>query len=157
MNDDSGRFAFDTFPRGSLSFHINRRQFLPALLQELTVACEQDDGRPTFKLADLGLLPDDQLAVLIPRIVRGCSIHIDDSFVWGKSPGMKKAIRLFPLDSPARIAFNGMNGMTSIGEISTALASASGWDAGRSFSYVRGLFLWLVIARVCQPVNTNAS
>ena len=153
MPDEADRFAFDKFPRGLLAFQVSRRQFLPALVNDFLVTCDQTDGRPTYKLAELGTWEDDQLAAMIPRVVKGCLITVKDGFVWGQPLKTSKPITLFPFQSPARIAFNSINGTTSIQEISEEICLATGWDRERSFSYIRGLFLWLVLTRVCQPVN----
>jgi len=153
MSDDTDRFAFDKFPRGFLAFGVSRRQFLPTLVNDFLVSCDKTDGRPTYKLSDLGTWEDDKLAVVIPRVVKGCEISVEDGFVWGQPPKTIQPVKLFPIDSPARVAFNNINGTISIWGISEEVRLAAGWDDERSFSYVRGLFLWLVLTRVCQPVN----
>jgi hypothetical protein len=153
MPDDADRFAFDKFPRGVLAFQVSRRQFLPALVNDFLVSSDKINGRPTFKLSELGKWEDEELGSVIPRVVKGCLITVKEGFVWGQPPKVNQPIKLFPLDSHARVAFNSINGMTTIQEISGEICRATGWDHERSFSYIRGLFLWLVLTRVCQPVN----
>ena len=153
MPVDADRFAFDQFPRGLLAFSVSRRQFLPTLVNDFLVTCEETDGRPAYKLADLGTWPEEKLVTVIPRVIKGCRISVEAGFVWGQPPGISKPVKLFPLDSPATLAFNHINGLTSIQEINEAVRLAAGWDLEHSFAYVRGLFLWLVLTRVCEPVN----
>jgi hypothetical protein len=153
MPDEKERFAFDKFPRGLLAFQVSRRQFLPALVNDFLVSSDEINGRPTYKLSDLGNWEDEVLGNVIPRVVKGCLITVKDGFVWGRPPKVNQPIKLFPLDSPARVAFNFINGTTSIQEISEEVCRTTGWEHERGFSYIRGLFLWLVLTRVCQPVN----
>jgi hypothetical protein len=153
MPDEADRFAFDKFPRGLLAFQVSRRQFLPALVNDFLVSCDKTNGRPTFRLSELGTWEEEKLATVIPRVVKDCKINVEDGFVWGQPPKTGRPIKLFPLDSPATVAFNHINGATSIQEISEEVHLATGWEHERSFSYIRGLFLWLVLTRVCQPVN----
>jgi hypothetical protein len=153
MPDEADRFAFDKFPRGLLAFQVSRRQFLPALVNDFLVSSDKINGRPTFKLSELGKWEDEDLGNVIPRVIKGCLITVEGGFVWGQPPKTGWPIKLFPLDSPAIVAFNHINGTTSIQEISEEVYLATGWEHERSFSYIRGLFLWLVLTRVCQPVN----
>lgn len=153
MPDDAERYAFDKFPRRLLAFNVSRRHLVPALVNDFLVTCESVDGRPAYKLADLGIWQDDQLSVLTPRVVKDCRITVEQGFVFGQPPSAKKPIKLFPLDSPATFAFNLIDGTRSLQEISDSLVAQTRWDSSRSFAYTRGLFLWLVLTCVCQPVH----
>lgn len=148
-------FEFDKVLHGYLAFKVNRRQFFSTLLQELLVRAGEDEGRPAHKMADLGTWSNEQLAPLIPRIVPGCKIFVEDNFVWARPPNYIRPFKIFPLDSPALLVFNAINGMQSLLEISQQFQHATEWDEERSFAYVRGFFLWLTVAMVCQPVNSE--
>jgi hypothetical protein len=151
MSDSDDRFAFDEFPRKKLSFGFTRRQLWSVLTMNLQVYSGQGEGGSAFKLADLGGLPDHQLAGFTPRVISGCKITVGDGFVWGQPPDADQPVQLFPSDSPALKAFNLFNGQTSLAEVSRCLGQEMGWDEDRSFAYVRGLFLTLVLAHICQP------
>ncbi len=146
-------YDFERLPRGRLNFSVSRRQFFPALLQEFLAYCDSIEGRPAHNLAELGLWADEDLYRLCPRIAPECKIHVQDGLVWAQHPTSKQPIKLFPIDSPARVAFNEMNGLKSLREIAQQVQSITDWDEQRSFAYVRGLFLWLVFTKVCRPDN----
>ncbi len=151
MSDTADRFAFETFPRGTLAMHLSRRKFWSALTNELLVYASQGEGRKAYKLADLGNWSDQQLAEIIPVIVTGCEISVKEGFVWGKPPGSRSVYQLFPLGSPAVSVFNRINGQICLDENAQNLVQETNWDATRAFAYVRGVFLWLVLAGVCIP------
>ena len=148
-----GSYAFERFPRCKLNLGVSRRQLWSALRTEFVVFGGKAEGGIAYKLADLGDLPDEQLAEVIPQIVSGCEILVRDGFVWGRSPSAHRPIQLFPLGSPVVTAFNQFNGRTPLGEASVRLAQMLGWDAARSFAYARGLFLCLVMVGICRPAG----
>ena len=153
MQPDADLFAFEKFPRGYLNFTVSRRQFLPTLIKDFLVSCERDEGKPVRKLSELGVRPDEELGPLCPRVVPGCKITVQEGMVWGQPPRALRPIRIFPVESPALIAFNLFNGKTPLAQAAEQVAEENGWDADRSFAYVRGFFLWLVLVRVCQPAH----
>jgi hypothetical protein len=66
-------------------------------------------------------------------------------------PGARQPLKLFPLDTPALAVYNRMNGQISLEANARCLVHETGWSAQRCLAYVRGLFLWLILARVCVP------
>lgn len=151
MSEKVERFAFDQVPRSPLPFNVRRGRLFSALFTELDVYSGKNEGGTAYKLADLGVWPDEKLYMLTPVVAEGCKISIDGGMVCGQPAGTPKPMQLFPVDSPALSAFNQFNGMTLLGEVSRALAQEQGWDADQAFAYMRGLFLWLVLAEVCVP------
>ena len=151
MPEVAEKYAFEKFPRRPLVSGVTRRRLWSALTTEFLVYSGQGRGGTAYKLADLGELPDEQLAEVVPEVVPGCEIAVRGGFAWGRPPSARRPIELFPLDSPALTAFNSFNGLTPLGEASVRLAQASGWDEARSLAYVRGLFLCLVMAGICRP------
>lgn len=149
MSDN--RYAFDQFPRGRLVFTYTRRGLLTSFLQNVEVVEAQEQGQRTHTLADLGNWPDDELGEVTPLVVPGVEIITKDGFVWGQPPNTTEPICLFPIESPALIAFNLFNGLNFVSETSAELAGATGWDYTYSFAYTRGLFLSLVVAGICLP------
>lgn len=146
-------FAFDQVPHGRLALRVSRRGFWSALTAEVLVSGDRRRGSPSFRLADLGEWPDEQLAGLVPMIVPGCEITARDGWVWGRPPRTERSVQLFPLDSPALTAFNLFNGSTPLGGVGQRLAESQGWDPGRGLAYARGLFLCLGLAGICQPTG----
>lgn len=148
MNDP---YAFDQVPRGRLALRVSRRGLLQALAREVVVLGDRERGAPTFRIADLGEWPDEQLAELAPAVTPGCEISVRDGFVWGRPPRADRPLRLFPLDSPAVTVFNLFNGSNTLGAAGGRLAESLGWEPARGLAYARGLFLCLGLAGVCQP------
>ncbi len=146
-------FAFDQFPHAKLPFRMTRRQFWSTLVTGLWALSEKSDGVEPYSLANLGIWSNEQLAEVIPLVVPGCKITVADGYIWGCPPSQNAPVCLFPEDSPALTAFNQLNGFTSLDEVSAVLQQASGWDQPRSFAYVRGLFLTLVLEGICYPQN----
>ena len=145
------RYDFENYPRESLDIPVSRRALLSALAVNLAAQSKEINGEPVFKSSQVGILPDEEFAILKPVVIKGCQISIQDDFVCAKPCSAFDFIPLFPMDAPALAAFNQFNGMTTVAEISQALAEKTGWDVGRSFAYTRGLFLHLVMESVCCP------
>jgi hypothetical protein len=153
MPPDADIYAFDKFPRGYLNFTVSRRQFLPTLIQNFLAISENGYGKPALKLNELGIRSNEEIAQIYPRVVPGCIITVLEDMVWGQPPRDPRPIKLFPLHSPALTAFNLFNATTAIEVAVSKVAEKTGWARDRSFAYVRGLFLWLVLTRVCQPAH----
>lgn len=154
MPDSPDLFDFEKFPRQPLNFQISRKRFFSSLLDYLHVSDLETSGVPAYSLSGLGVLPDEALAPMVPEVLPGCKISLKDGFVWGKTKERHQPMRLFPSDSPALSVFNSFNRKNTLGDASRLLAAEMKWNPGDSFAYVRGVFLWLVLLRVCQPKNT---
>jgi hypothetical protein len=151
MSETSDPYAFDKIPHCNIPFNVDRSQFISKLVTEFLVYSGKGEGGSAYKLSDLGIWPDEQIAMLMPYVIPSCKITIQDGFIYGQSSTSHKHRRLFPLDSPALTAFNMFNGELLISEVSQRLAQETGWETERSFAYVRGLFLSLVCAEICLP------
>lgn len=151
MSEAMQPFEFEKFPRQPLPFGVSRRRLWSALLTEFLVYTGKGEGGSAFKLADLGAWPDEQLASVVPQIVPGTKITIQEGCVWGQPPKTENPAPLFPIDSPALGAFNCMNGSTTLREAALTLEEQIHWPSGQCFAYVRGLFLWLVYVGACLP------
>lgn len=151
MSEKADRFAFEQVPHAALPFNVRRGRLFSALFTEINVYSGKNEGGTAYKLADLGLWPDEKLYMLTPVVAEGCKISLQGGMVYGQPSGTSKPIQLFPVDSPALSVFNQFNGQTLLGEVSRALAHEQGWEVDMAFAYVRGLFLWLVLAKVCAP------
>ena len=143
-------YEFENFPRGKLPARLTRRQFFSGLMNEVRAFAHEED-HPVFRLDDLGDLPDAELAQVRPVLLHGCETFIEDGYVWGKTPEGQKGVRLFPDDSPAVFVLEELNGEATIVEAARRLVSELGWEKPRAFAYVRGVFLWLVLARLYMP------
>jgi hypothetical protein len=151
MSEPLQRFEFEQVPRAPLPLNVRRRNLYTALFTEFGVYAGKNVGGAAYKLADLGMWSDEMLSMVTPIVSAGCKISLENGMVVGQTAGTAKSIQLFPVDSPALEAFNYFNGQTLLGEVSRILTRQQGWDAEKAFAYVRGLFLWLVLAGVCQP------
>jgi hypothetical protein len=151
MSEMAEQFNFEQVPRAPLPFNVNRGNLFSALFTEFNVYSGKNEGGNAYKLADLGIWPDEKLYMVTPVVSEGCKISLQGKMVWGQPLRTSKPIRLFPVDSPALMVFNKFDGMRLLGEVSRELAIEQGWKADHAFAYVRGLFLWLVLAGVCVP------
>ncbi len=150
---DDTRYAFEQVPRGQLAFKANRRKFLPSLLVEIQAFNKKADGGAVLKLADLGNCSDEELAGIIPVIVPGCEISLINDSVYARPPDAIEPFELFPVGTPALKVFNLFNGFNTLDEACYQLLLETDWEIPRAFAYVRGVFLWLVLAGVCRPAG----
>jgi hypothetical protein len=144
---------FEHFPRQPLAFRVTRRQILSTVAAELAAGSRKEQGQPAPRLTDLGLLPDETLANLIPQVPQNVHITVRDGQVFAKPAASVRERRLFPLEAPAVLVFNTFNGATTIQEAAGQLALAQTWAMPKAFAYTRGVFLWLIWNGVCRPVN----
>ena len=144
-------YAFDQFPRCDLSLKLDRRQVLFGVATQFRVRQERSRGKATYRLSELGSLTDEQVAPIAPMMVPGLALLEHQRFLWADHPSPKRRVRLFPLESPARLAFDRFDGQTLIDTIAGDLAVATGGDKPHAFAYVRGLFLHLVTLGICVP------
>jgi hypothetical protein len=151
MSDQNEDFPFEKFRHGGLPINISRRSFFSTLLNEFLVYSGKMDGGVGLKLTELGDSPDEELFGIIPVIIAGTEVKINRTYVSGRPLKGEHSYRLFSIHSPALVAFNLMNGENALAEIADALRQETGWDEERSFAYVRGLFLSLVIIGMVQP------
>jgi len=140
---------FDQFPHGYLTFKVSRRKLLPALLNNLH---QFTSDVPTYGLAELGIWEDEKLGEVIPKVTRESLITLEKGIVYSSVSGSEIPVQLFTVQSPALMVFNGMNGRTSLSQIAAQLTAERGWEPDYSFNFTRGVFLWLVLCRVCEPL-----
>jgi hypothetical protein len=143
-------YEFDKFPRGKLPARLPRRQFFTGLINEIR-AFTHEEEHPVFRLDDLGDMEDHDLAQVIPLLLPGSEIKHEDGYVWGRAPEAKKVLRLFPTRSEADFVQEQFDGGHRIVEVARSLAEETGWEKQRAFAYVRGVFLWLVLAKLYVP------
>jgi hypothetical protein len=149
MTKDSDPFAFEQFPRGWLAFRTSRGKLLPDLLENLHAYAGETRA---FKLDELSTWPDEQLGQIIPQQVPAARISLKDGWVYALPPKASCPLKIFSTRSPALGAFNQMNGKTSLSQIAAVVEEEHGWSGEQAFAYVRGVFLYLVLGRICQPV-----
>jgi hypothetical protein len=151
MSDIVENYAFEEFPRQALPELISRRELLSAILTKMRAESHKNRGKRVLSLAKLGEAPDEKLLQIIPVIVKNSGISVKEGFVIGQPSRSDRSYKLFPLRSPALIAFNMINGSNTLEQISMQLTKETGWEQSRSLAYVRGLFLALVVAGLSQP------
>ena len=142
---------FKEFPREPLPFRVTRKKMWDAILSEFIAFTAKGEGKNAGKLADLGAWSDDRLRNLTPIIIPGTEITVEDGWVCGVPSADRKKIKIFRTESPALSAFNLMNGMTNLFEIADNLSRETKWNRVECFAYVRGLFLYLVLAGIVIP------
>ena len=145
---------FEQFPRGYLSFKIGRRNLLPALLNNLH---QFASDVPAFGLAELGVWEDEQLGEVVSKVIKGTQIFIDDGKVFAQPNSAEDPIEILTMDSPALFIFNLINGKTTLNKIAEKAAEENHWDSDFSFKYTRGVFLWMVLCRVCEPLYPKST
>jgi len=139
--------------RHNLDFSLSRRAFFPALLREAWVLSGTLKGKPAFTFSELGDLPDNQLAGLIPMILPTVAVYIDGERVVGRYKRTGTEIELFPAEKENVLALNQFNGKATLATAGSRLAQQMGWDEAQGFAYVKDLFLSLVGHLVCVPRN----
>jgi hypothetical protein len=137
-------------PRRPLSFGLTRRELFGSLRSELERRTA-DERRPAYKLTMLGALPDEQLARIVPALVPGARLSIDDGAVWGRPGPDALPRRLFAAERATLAVLEAIDGWSSLGAIAEALRRNSGEPVERSFARVRSVFLDLVVARLAVP------
>jgi len=148
---DTSDYPFEKVPYARLPMSVSRRKLLPALLTQLEVFGNRANGEVVLKLEDLGICPDEQLALITPAFVTGCQIIAEGNQVYAQVPSVSKPFEVFTIDTPAEMIFNLFDGTATLDEISEYLSHQTNWDISRAFAYTRGFFLWLVLAGVCLP------
>jgi hypothetical protein len=85
--------------------------------------------------------------------VSGCNIETRGDEVWGKLEHWLAANFLFRIDPLTSFCFNQVNGQNTLKYIAESLAAETGLPFDRAFAFTRGMFLTLIRAGVCLPVN----
>jgi hypothetical protein len=150
-------YEFADFPRVVLPAKINRRQFFRDLINDLRAAGVNEEAHPAFRLCDLGTLPDSHLAKVVPVLLPGCQTTARGGFIWGMTPGESEAVRLFPEGAPAARVLGYFDGARTIASMAGDLALETGWEKDHAFAYIRGVFLWLVTARMAAPRDSKCA
>jgi hypothetical protein len=141
---------YELFPRDYLYRGITRRQFFDSVKAELLIFARNEGGS---KIPDLGIMKDDELFDLIPRILPKTKLIPEDSAVWAIPPGFTQRICLFEIEPNTLHVFNQINGYNKLIDIARSLSLYSGMTINRAFLFTRGFFLTLVKLHVCLPVN----
>jgi hypothetical protein len=144
-------YAFAEFPRGVLPANVTRRQFFQGLVSDLRVGRAEQTEQPVYRLADLGVMPDGPLAQVTPVPLTGSQVITREGYVWGSTPGAGEPLRLFPVNIPAYAALGLFDGEHTILEVGSVLAGQYSWKKHFAFDYTRGVFLWLVLAKLFVP------
>jgi hypothetical protein len=145
---------FTKFPYAELTYQIDRKQFFRSLRKELNLLAT--DGK-RMKISELGVMQEEELSKLIPRIIPGTKISFQDQCVWGITSDSSQKIKLFMADPFSVPVFNRINGHKSIGRITVEAATLGNLEPSCAFRFVRGLFLTLVSLKVCLPINIPSS
>jgi hypothetical protein len=154
MDDEqTEKHLMENFPYENLSPGISRRQFFSVLLKEFHLYVNRDEGIVAMKTPELGKLPAEKLVDLIPAMASGQHILIKEKAVWCLPNGKKDPVFLFQVDPITSYTFNLINGRNTIAEISEQLAEKLDLPYPRALAITRGLFLTLVKAGACVPVN----
>jgi len=141
----------DKSPRRGLAFTCSRRDFWPALLQEIRVIYGSIKGGSGGRLSELRDLSADQLAKVRPMVNPEYEIFVDQDHVCCRAKGTESTRKLFAMEKANLVTFNHFNGQHELGEIGTRLGQEMGWDESEGFAYARDLFLALVERLVCIP------
>lgn len=153
MDEEMPVHPLETFPRQELSVGISRKKFFRTLAVEFELRANQSLGANAVRIPGLGLMPDDQLMDFIPCILPGCEIEISNGEVRGRLQHWSAPNFLFHLDQLSSFCFNQVNGRNSLQAIARAVVEEAGLPFERAFALTRGMFLTLVRAGVCLPVD----
>jgi hypothetical protein len=131
---DTKTIDFVAYPRARLVLKWGRRQLLSSLRTELRVRNDVTRGGASYKIPDLGILPDELLELLTPVVTRPI-----------------QAIGLGAADATAMRVAALFDGQRTLGAVAAQVGEERGWDEHHSFAYVRGVFLHLVAHGLCLP------
>jgi hypothetical protein len=139
-------------PQGrGLAFQCTRRNFWPALLQEITVIRDAVKGTPGFKLSELRDLPDEQLAQMRPVANPDYQILIQQDYVCCRHNDMESVRQLFAMTPENLAVWNQFNGQHRLDEIGARLAEQMDWEPELGFVYAKEFFLALAERLACLP------
>jgi hypothetical protein len=127
------------------------------LLREARVLSSTLKGGRSFALSDLGDLPDEQLARLIPLVRPVFAIYVDGEQVVAQHRETGSVAGLAPSTKENVLALNLFSGQINLGTAGRRLAREMGWDEPRGFAHVKDLFFSLVGSLVCIPLNSPQS
>jgi hypothetical protein len=143
--------AFAAYPRLPLVPRLDRRALLSGLSQELRVSAGRRQGGVAYRLADLGVAPDGDLASVRPRLVEGYTLSDGHGFTWAVHTVHGGRIKICPSNPEAGHVVRAFDGTATLGDVARTLGELTGWDARTSFAYSRGVFLHLVTLGVGVP------
>lgn len=153
MDDLLPVHPLENFPRRELAMGISRRRFFATLATEIRLKAGQAEGGNAVRIPVLGIMPDEQLMDFVPTVLPGCDIEIRDGMVCGRLENWSKANFLFTLDRLSSFCFNQINGRNNLRTIAQIVETEFGLPFARAFALARGMFLTLVRAGVCLPLN----
>ena len=133
------------------AFSCSRRDFWPALFQEILAVRDAFRGKEACRLSELGDLPDHQIATVRPMVNPDYEIFVDHDHVCCRVKGTDESRRLFVMKKENLIAFNQFSGRYSLREIGLCLAREMGWEEDEGFSFVKTMFLALMERMICVP------
>jgi len=135
-----------------LAFTCSRRDFWPALLQEIIVLRKAvQEGQPGYRLSELRDLPDEQLARIRPIANPEYEILVEEDHVCCRRKGMDKVRKLFRMTPENLATWNQFNGQRCLDEIGARLACEMGWEPELGYAYAREFFLALAERLACIP------
>jgi hypothetical protein len=140
--------------RSELDFSLSRRAFFPALIREAQVLSGTLKGVRSYPLRELGDLPDDQLADLIPVVQPDFAVLVEGEYLVARHRETGAVVQLVSAVKENVLALNLFDGRATLGTAGRLLARRMGWDGARGFAHVRELFLCLVGHLVCVPLNS---
>ncbi len=144
----------DEYPRKDLPFVCSRRNFFGALINEIVITAKTARGGQSFRLSNLGSLPDDQLAKITPIMNPAYEIYVEEEYLWTRNKQTGKTYQEFLLNEENRRTFNLFNGRNTLGEIARQLSRDLAWEEDFAFAQARGIFLSLADHTVCLPTNS---
>jgi hypothetical protein len=134
-------------------FAVSRREFFPALLQEIRVLAGLTKGGQAFQLSELGNLPDQELAEIVPMRNPAFEVYVDQGYLWSREKQTGRAFQEFAWQPENMVAFTLFDGEKTLGEIGERVATEMGWEKDKGFAHVIDLFLSMVSHLACVPRN----
>jgi hypothetical protein len=117
----------------------------------MVAAVDESRGRPSFKLSGLAALSDEAVGGLIPVIPDVSAVDARDGHYVVRRSG--RTVALFPLGSREAELWSRFDGRSTLRAIAAELAAEWNEPAGTAFRRAREVFLRLVAAGICRPVN----
>jgi hypothetical protein len=132
-----------------------RRDFFRNLLGETVSLLHETRGTPQLRLSDLQSAPDETLRGIVPVIKIRPHFRLEPQrlLMQNRATGVFEEICRF--DAVQKFILGYVDGQRSLENIAALVQNRFELEAHAAFGCVKGFFLALVKAAVCQPARTQ--
>lgn len=130
-----------------------RRKFFRRLASDTVALSDEMAGVTQCRLSELPQLADIDLGTLVPLILPGTMIDVQNGQVVARLHDTDEWKILFTPEKANTEIFNRFDGQTSLAGVTQELAVSLHEEPAATLARVRTLFLHLVALGICVPAN----